>query len=250
MFHKIRKKVKIVTVEQFVALLKEHGIDLTPLQIEQFDTYFRELVSWNDKINLTAITQKEDVYLKHFYDCLMPLWMMPRDHYDITLCDVGAGAGFPSLPMKIIHPEINLTIVDSLNKRIHFLEELVQTLGLTNVQCVHGRAEDVGQNPDYRGQFDVVTARAVASLNVLCEYCLPLVKKQGHFMALKAQKSDQEIEEARKAIAELGAKFSQQAVSILPIEESERTVILIEKTKETPKKYPRKAGKPAKQPIR
>ena len=235
--------------EIFKAKLAEQGIDLSPKQLAQFERYYELLVEWNQKINLTAITDKEEVYLKHFYDSVMLLWMMPQPDYAVRLCDVGAGAGFPSIPLKIIHPEIELTIVDSLQKRIHFLELLVQELGLEQVTCVHGRAEDVGQNPQYRGQFDLVTARAVAALNVLAEYCLPLTKQGGHFLALKAQKTETEIEQAKKAIAVLGAKLEQQSEGQLPIEQAARHFILIKKTKETPKQYPRKAGKPAKQPI-
>lgn len=238
-----------MTTEEFIQALSERGIKLTPEQVNQFELYYKLLVEWNQKINLTAITEKKDVFLKHFYDSLMPLWMMPLDDYAISLCDVGAGAGFPSIPLKIVHPELNVTIVDSLNKRINFLEELVSALGLSGVRCVHGRAEDVGQNPGYRAQFDVVTARAVAALNVLCEFCLPLVKKGGQFLVLKGAKADEEIEHAHKAISVLGAKFEQQASELLPIEESERTILLIRKTLDTPKKYPRKAGTPAKQPI-
>lgn len=238
-----------MTTEEFVQALSERGINLTPEQVNQFELYYELLVEWNQKINLTAITEKKDVFLKHFYDSLMTLWMMPLESYHVTLCDVGAGAGFPSIPLKIVHPELQVTIVDSLNKRITFLEELVSALGLSGVTCVHGRAEDVGQNPAYRGQFDVVTARAVAALNVLSEFCLPLVKKGGSFLVLKGAKADEEIELARKAINVLGAKFEQQASELLPIEESERTILLIRKTLDTPKKYPRKAGKPAKQPI-
>ncbi|HFI0464245.1 TPA: 16S rRNA (guanine(527)-N(7))-methyltransferase RsmG [Streptococcus suis] len=235
---------------EFRQALLDHGIDLTDQQMAQFETYYQHLVEWNEKINLTAITDKKEVYLKHFYDSLMVLWHMPLESYHVRLVDVGAGAGFPSIPLKIVKPELEVTIVDSLNKRIVFLQDLVETLGLDNVTCVHGRAEEVGQNPVYRGQFDVATARAVAALNVLSEFCLPLVKKSGYFIALKAAKTDTEIEEAQKAISTLGAKLETVASAHLPIEGSERTYIKIKKTLDTPKQYPRKAGKPAKQPIR
>ena len=238
-----------MTIEAFYEALLAHGIQLTEKQKIQFERYFELLVEWNGKINLTAITDKEGVYLKHFYDSLMPLWTMPQDHYDVTLCDVGAGAGFPSIPLKIVKPELDVTIVDSLQKRITFLELLVEELELDHVRCVHGRAEDVGQNKNYRESFELVTARAVASLNVLCEYCLPLVKKGGYFLALKAQKSDEEIAQAQKAITVLGAKLEKQSDELLPMELSERKFVLIKKTKETPNQYPRKAGKPVKQPI-
>ena len=236
--------------EIFIAQCAAHGLVLNDQQIAQFERYFQLLVEWNEKMNLTAITQREEVYLKHFYDCLMVLWNMPLEDYALQLCDVGAGAGFPSIPLKIAHPELQVTIVDSLQKRLTFIEHLAEELGLEGVSCVHGRAEDVGQNPAYRGQFDIVTARAVASLNVLAEYCLPLVKIGGQFLALKAQKSDQELEEARAAISILGAKLIKVTEDQLPVEAADRRYILIQKTKETPNKYPRKAGKPAKNPIK
>ncbi|WP_315018269.1 16S rRNA (guanine(527)-N(7))-methyltransferase RsmG [Abiotrophia defectiva] len=236
--------------ETFIAQCAAHGLVLNDQQIAQFERYYQLLVEWNEKMNLTAITQREEVYLKHFYDCLMVLWNMPLEEYALQLCDVGAGAGFPSIPLKIAHPELQVTIVDSLQKRLTFIEHLAEELGLEGVSCVHGRAEDVGQNPAYRGQFDIVTARAVASLNVLAEYCLPLVKIGGQFLALKAQKSDQELEEARAAIRILGAKLIKVTEDQLPVEAADRRYILIQKTKETPNKYPRKAGKPAKNPIK
>ncbi|WP_456048849.1 16S rRNA (guanine(527)-N(7))-methyltransferase RsmG [Abiotrophia defectiva] len=236
--------------ETFIAQCAAHGLVLNDQQINQFERYYQLLVEWNEKMNLTAITQREEVYLKHFYDCLMVLWNMPLEDYALQLCDVGAGAGFPSIPLKIAHPELQVTIVDSLQKRLTFIEHLAEELGLEGVSCVHGRAEDVGQNPAYRGQFDIVTARAVASLNVLAEYCLPLVKIGGQFLALKAQKSDQELEEARAAISILGAKLIKVTEDQLPVEAADRRYILIQKTKETPNKYPRKAGKPAKNPIK
>lgn len=236
--------------ETFIAQCAAHGLVLNDQQIAQFERYYQLLVEWNEKMNLTAITQREEVYLKHFYDCLMVLWNMPLDNYALQLCDVGAGAGFPSIPLKIAHPELQVTIVDSLQKRLTFIDHLAQELGLEGVSCVHGRAEDVGQNPAYRGQFDLVTARAVASLNVLAEYCLPLVKIGGQFLALKAQKSDQELEEAGAAIRVLGAKLIKVTEDQLPVESADRRYILIQKTKETPNKYPRKAGKPAKNPIK
>ena len=249
MFHE-KRGVILMNQELFIAMLKDKGIELTPTQIDQFETYYQLLVEWNEKINLTAITEKEEVYLKHFFDSIMVLWEMPLADYQIKLVDVGAGAGFPSIPLKIIKPELDITIIDSLNKRINFLKILTEKLGLENVKALHGRAEDFGQNPEFRGQFDIATARAVASLNILSEFCLPLVKKGGYFIALKAAKSDTELQEAQKAIAVLGAKLETVVEDLLPFEESERTFIKIRKTLETPKKYPRKPGKPLKQPIK
>lgn len=238
-----------MNVDEFVKALASHQINLSDQQIQQFSDYYDLLVEWNQKINLTAIIEKEEVYLKHFYDSLMLLWLTPQADYAIKMCDVGSGAGFPSIPLKIIYPEIQLTIVDSLNKRINFLETLVEKLGLEDVNCVHARAEDVGQDVNYREQFDLVTARAVAALNVLSEFCLPLTKKGGYFLALKGQKATQELEEAQNAIKVLGAKFEEQVTAVLPGEDSERAILVIRKTLDTPKKYPRKAGKPLKQPI-
>lgn len=237
-------------VEAFIQALEEKGIILTDKQIQQFQRYYELLVEWNEKVNLTSITEKEEVYLKHFYDSIMPLWLEEElFEGDKTLVDVGAGAGFPSIPMKIIQPDLQVTIVDSLNKRINFLEHLFEELELTKVQAIHGRAEEVGQDPQYRGQFDLVTARAVASLEVLSELCLPLLKKGGHFVALKGQKAQAELELAGKAIKELGAKYEYSLTDSLPIVDSEREILIIRKTLETPKKYPRRPGMPAKKPI-
>lgn len=238
-----------MTVEEFIEALKQHGITLSDKQIQQFDQYYTLLVEWNERMNLTAITDRESVYLKHFYDSLMPLWTVPSHILEGELCDVGAGAGFPSIPMKIVRPELKVTIVDSLQKRLTFIAELANTLELTDVLCVHGRAEEVGQSPLYREQFDVVTARAVAALNVLSEYCLPLAKVGGNFIALKGQKADDELLSADKAIRLLGGTVEQSWTEALPHEESERTIIWIHKENSTPKKYPRRPGIPTKQPI-
>ncbi|MBS4455666.1 16S rRNA (guanine(527)-N(7))-methyltransferase RsmG [Tuanshanicoccus lijuaniae] len=238
-----------MNIEQFIMALRKHGVELSDHQLEQFERYYELLIEWNKKINLTAITEKDEVYLKHFFDSLMLLWELPLDNYQQRLVDVGAGAGFPSIPLKIVKPELDITIIDSLNKRINFLNIVIEELQLDNVQAIHARAEDAGQNPVYREQFDIATARAVASLNVLSEFCLPLVRKGGYFLALKAAKGQDELEEAKKAIHVLGAKLEIVNVALLPVEESERTFIKIRKTLDTPKKYPRKAGKPMKQPI-
>ncbi|WP_066310683.1 16S rRNA (guanine(527)-N(7))-methyltransferase RsmG [Bacillus sp. FJAT-29814] len=237
-----------MNIEQFTKSLQEKGIALTSTQLAQYEKYYETLVEWNEKINLTAITEKSDVYLKHFYDSIAAAF-----YYDFTkpfhLCDVGAGAGFPSIPLKIAFPHIQLTIVDSLNKRISFLTHLANTLNLENVQFVHDRAETFGVNPNYREQFDVVTARAVARMSVLSELCLPLVKVGGHFIALKAIHAEEELKAGQKAITTLGGKLENQFTFTLPIEEFERTIIVIKKEKQTPKKYPRKPGTPGKAPI-
>lgn len=235
--------------EQFITALQDYGITLTDKQLTQFETYFQLLVDWNQKMNLTAITEKTDVYLKHFYDSLTLAFSHPLTNSQIKLCDVGAGAGFPSIPLKIIFPELHVTIVDSLKKRITFLETLAATLELDHVSFYHDRAEIFGQNPAFREQFDLVTARAVARLNVLAEFCLPLVKKDGYFCAMKAAKSQEELGESQKAIALLGGKLIKDVEFTLPYTNDPRHIIIIQKKKETPKKYPRKPGTPLKQPI-
>ncbi|RHW36109.1 16S rRNA (guanine(527)-N(7))-methyltransferase RsmG [Lysinibacillus yapensis] len=234
--------------QQFIEALKEKGIALTDTQIKQFKKYFELLVEWNEKMNLTAITDMESVYLKHFYDSISASF-----YFDFTkvesVCDVGAGAGFPSLPIKICFPHLHVTIVDSLNKRITFLNHLSSELQLDNVNFVHARAEEFGQNPVYREKFDVVTARAVARLSVLSELCIPLVKQGGHFVALKAAAGPEELVDAKKAIATFGASLKEEFSYLLPVEESDRTLYVFEKVKPTPKKYPRKPGVPNKSPI-
>lgn len=235
--------------EQFIQALKEQGIELSEKQIQQFRRYFEILVEWNEKMNLTAITDEPSVYLKHFYDSISASF-----HFDFTkvttVCDVGAGAGFPSLPIKICYPHLHITIVDSLNKRIQFLNHLSDEIGLDHVEFVHARAEEFGQNPQYREKFELVTARAVARLSVLSELCLPLVKEGGQFLALKAASGDDELKDAKKAITVLGGKLVHHVAFELPVEESERTIYVFDKVKVTPKKYPRKPGTPNKSPIK
>lgn len=237
-----------VNEQQFIEALKEKGIELTDVQIAQFKKYYALLVEWNEKMNLTAITDLEGVYLKHFYDSISASF-----YFDFTkattVCDVGAGAGFPSLPIKICFPHLHITIVDSLNKRITFLNHLSEELGLDNVEFVHARAEEFGQNAKYRERFDVVTARAVARLSVLSELCVPLVKVGGQFVALKAAAGKQELADAKKAITTLGTALQQEFLFELPVEQSERTLYVFNKIKLTPKKYPRKPGVPNKTPI-
>lgn len=234
--------------QQFIEALKEKGIELTDHQIEQFKKYFELLVEWNEKMNLTAITELEDVYLKHFYDSISAAFYVDFSK-PLTVCDVGAGAGFPSLPMKICFPEMRVTIVDSLNKRIQFLNHLSDQLGLENVSFVHARAEEFGQNAAYRENFDVVTARAVARLSVLSELCVPLVKVGGRFVAMKAASAEDELKDAKKALQVLGAQLEEDHAFQLPVENSERKLYVFSKQKATPKKYPRKPGTPNKTPI-
>lgn len=237
-----------MTVEWLAEQLESHGITLSDHQKDQFRTYYDMLVTWNDKINLTSITEEHEVYLKHFYDSITPSF-----YHDFTeplsLCDVGAGAGFPSIPLKIVFPNLNVTIVDSLNKRIQFLNQLANELALEGVRFVHERAENFGKNQDYRASFDIVTARAVARLTVLSELCIPLVKKHGLFLALKSSKGEEELDEARFGIGVFGGRVSDIYQFELPEDAGERQIIKIEKRSQTPKKYPRKPGTPNKSPL-
>ena len=236
--------------EQFVQELSKRNFKLNENQINQFNQYFTSLIETNKKVNLTRITEKDDVYLKHFFDSITPLFTFGEIFTKSqTLCDVGAGAGFPSIPLKIMVPELRVTIVDSLGKRLKFLQELVTQLDLKNVALVHGRAEDVGQNKQYREQFDIVTARAVANMAVLSEYCLPLVKKNGNFIALKGPKAEDELNSSQKALKTLGGKTTAVKELQLPHSSEDRTLILVKKVQATPKKYPRQAGTPHRKPI-
>ena len=234
--------------EQFRTALKEKGIELSDEQMKQFAIYFKNLVEWNEKVNLTAIIEEADVYLKHFYDSITPAFYHDFNH-ELTLCDIGAGAGFPSIPLKICFPEIKITIVDSLQKRIVFLNHLAKELGIEGVAFYHDRAENFGKNVKFRETFDVVTARAVARMSVLSELCLPLVKKNGMFIALKGAQAEGELEIAQNAIELFGGATESEETFMLPKEDSERTIFWIRKRKKTPKKYPRKAGLPNKTPI-
>ncbi|MEK4749931.1 16S rRNA (guanine(527)-N(7))-methyltransferase RsmG [Niallia circulans] len=238
-----------MNTEEFIQMLSDKGITLSEKQINQFELYYETLVEWNEKMNLTAITEKSDVYLKHFYDSITAGFYYEGFHHPAQLCDVGAGAGFPSIPLKIVFPDLKVTIVDSLKKRIHFLEHLASVLELEEVNFIHDRAETFGQNKEYRETFDIVTARAVARLSVLSELCLPLVKVGGTFVAMKAASAKEELEAGKKAVNLLGGKVNATHAFLLPMEESERNIITIAKEKPTPKKYPRKPGTPNKEPI-
>ncbi|WP_102264749.1 16S rRNA (guanine(527)-N(7))-methyltransferase RsmG [Mesobacillus jeotgali] len=237
-----------MNTDQFKALLAEKGIELSQKQMEQYEKYYHMLVEWNEKMNLTAITEKPEVYLKHFYDSVSAAFYFDFNK-PLNLCDVGAGAGFPSIPIKIAFPEIKVTIVDSLNKRITFLEQLSKELGLEGTTFIHDRAETFGQNPAHREKYEAVMARAVARMSVLSELCLPLVKVGGTFIAMKGNQAGEELQVGEKAISVLGGELKSAHSFTLPVEESERNILIINKQKPTPKKYPRKPGTPNKTPI-
>ena len=234
--------------EEFYAHLADLGYPLTDRQKEQYERYFELLVEWNEKINLTAITEKDEVYLKHFYDSIAPILQGLIQNHPIRLLDIGAGAGFPSLPMKILFPELDVTIIDSLNKRINFLHLLAEELGLSGVHFYHGRAEDFAQDKAFRAQFDIVTARAVARMQVLSELTIPYLKVGGQLLALKASNAPEELEEAKNALNLLFSKVEDNLQYELPNGDP-RYITLVEKKKETPNKYPRKAGMPNKRPL-
>lgn len=238
-----------MTPEEFQAELTKRDIPISEEKMRQFERYLNLLREWNEKINLTAITEREEAYLKHFYDSLTAGLYVDFSKGVHSLCDVGSGAGFPSIPLKIIYPNLKITIVDSLKKRIGFLETLVKELGLEDVHLYHDRAETFGQNKQFRASFDYVTARAVARMSVLSELCLPLLKKDGTFIAMKAAHAPEELEDAKRAIGLLGGKVRETHSFDLPEEAGERHIILIDKKKETPNKYPRKPGTPNKSPL-
>lgn len=234
--------------EEFYTHLADFGFPLTDRQKEQYERYFELLVEWNEKINLTAITEKDEVYIKHFYDSIAPILQGLIENQPIRLLDIGAGAGFPSLPMKILFPELDVTIIDSLNKRINFLHLLAEELGLSGVHFYHGRAEDFAQDKAFRAQFDIVTARAVARMQVLSELTIPYLKVGGRLLALKASNAPEELEEAKNALNLLFSKVEDNLQYELPNGDP-RYITLVEKKKETPNKYPRKAGMPNKRPL-
>ena len=234
--------------ETFYNLLAEQNLPLSDQQKKQFERYFELLVEWNEKINLTAITDKEEVYLKHFYDSIAPILQGLIPNETIKLLDIGAGAGFPSLPMKILYPQLDVTIIDSLNKRINFLQLLAQELDLDGVHFYHGRAEDLAQDKNFRAQYDFVTARAVARMQVLSELTIPYLKVGGKLLALKASNAPEELLEAKNALNLLFSKDEDNLNYTLPNGDP-RYITVVEKKKETPNKYPRKAGMPNKRPL-
>lgn len=233
---------------QFIQDLKKLGVSLTDRQIEQFLIYYELLTEWNSFMNLTAITEYEDVLKKHFVDSVSLIQAVDV-RKELTLIDVGTGAGFPGLALKIAYPELKVTLLDSLQKRIQFLDAVIEKLGLEGIETIHGRAEDFAKPQKLRESFDLCVSRAVANLSTLSEYCLPFVKVGGYFIPYKSEKIAQEKEEAKKALEILGGEFERQVEFMLPSSDIYRNLFVIKKVKETPKKFPRKAGLPAKEPI-
>ena len=245
---------EVYNTSQFEKDLHELQIDLEPAQIDQLLVYYEMLVEWNQKMNLTAITEYDEVLKKHFIDSLSLVKAVQPGGLNLKLIDVGTGAGFPGLVLKIAFPNLQVTLLDSLNKRILFLNEVIQKLGLQGVEAIHGRAEDFASEHSgqrkLREQFDLCVSRAVANLSTLSEYCLPFVKVGGQFISYKSEKLTEEAETAGKAISVLGGQVNRQVDFYLPDSDIYRNLFVIDKVKETPKKYPRKAGLPGKEPIK
>ena len=228
-------------------IAKEINIELSVEQLWKFYRYMELLIEWNEKINLTAITDPEEIILKHFIDSLT---IYKDIENNSKIVDVGTGAGFPGIPLSIIDSTLKVTLVDSLNKRLIFLGEVIKELKLENVETVHARAEEFGQNKKYRESFDIATSRAVANLSTLSEYLIPIVKINGKCICMKASEAKQEIEDAKNAINVLGGTIKNIEEFNLPKSDIGRTIITIKKEKNTPNKYPRKAGTPSKEPIK
>lgn len=241
--------------EMFEKLMNEglEGLSLTlsEKQKEQFYQYYELLIEWNKVMNLTAITELDEVVTKHFVDSLLLLKVIPELDTQACKCiDVGTGAGFPGIPLKIAFPNLKMTLLDSLNKRVGFLNEVIGQLELEEIQAVHGRAEDYGRDGAYREQFDLCVSRAVANMSTLSEYCIPFVAKGGLFVPYKSGKVEEEVKQAQSAVRKLGGEMGEVITHILPGTDVERTFIPVKKIGVTAKKFPRKAGLPAKEPLK
>lgn len=234
-------------INDFKAGLTQLGITLTDVQYQQFMDYYELLIERNKVMNLTAITELGEVVTKHFIDSLAIVKAIKPENQ--RLLDIGTGAGFPGIPLKIAFPDLNIVLLDSLKKRLAFLDDVIDQLGLTNIGTLHGRAEDFGRDHSYREQFDLCVSRAVAKLSSLSEYCLPYVKKGGSFISYKSGNIEEELASSKKAIKLLGAELREVIEYQLPNTDMQRTLIVINKQEHTPKSYPRAAGKPSKEPL-
>lgn len=234
-------------------ILNRINIDITDDQVKQFEIYYEMLVEKNKVMNLTAITEKDEVIEKHFVDSIAIIPYLREmgilDNNNLNIIDLGTGAGFPGIPLKIMLPELQFTLLDSLNKRILFLNDVIHELGLNNIKTIHGRAEDYAVDKLYREKYDICVSRAVANLSTLSEYCLPFVKKDGLFISYKAGNCEEEINNSKNAIKLLGGKINKVEDFVLPESTAERVFVFIKKLNNTDKKYPRKAGIPAKKPL-
>lgn len=232
----------------FEKKLEELGITLRDEQKQQFDSFYELLVEWNKVMNLTGITEYEEVNEKHFVDSLSIIKAIDLNNVD-NLIDIGTGAGFPGIPLKIAFPHLKVVLLDSLNKRIKFLDAVIEKLGLDDIVTIHGRAEDFAKQAEYREQFDICVSRAVANLSTLSEYCMPYIHTGGMFIPYKSGEIEEEVAGAKKAVHVLGGKIEDVVKFQLPGTEIGRSFVKIKKYQNTPKKYPRKAGLPAKEPI-
>lgn len=228
-----------MNIELFIKEVEKLGIELDESKLNKLEKFYNLLIEWNNKINLTRITEKEDVYLKHYYDSLTIVKAIDLNKIE-TLCDVGTGAGFPGIVLKIVFPNLKITLVDSLQKRVNYLNEIIKELDLKNIEAIHARAEEYAKNN--REKFDVVTARAVTNLRILSELCIPMVKEYGYFIPLKAN-VDEEIEESKDILNNLKSNIEKQITFNLPIEDSLRNILLIKKLEKTNLKYPRRMDK-------
>ncbi len=238
----------ITKMNQFKEDALSFGVELNENQLMQFQKYYEMLIEWNEKINLTAITDFDEVLKKHFLDSIA-IGRLLDTGADLTVLDIGTGAGFPGIPIKIAFPKTKVSLLDSLNKRVNFLNEVIHELGLENINAFHGRAEDFAKKDLMREKFDLVVSRAVANLSSLSEFCLPYVKVGGKFVSYKSEKALEELETSNNAITILGGGNVRTDEFLLPGTDFNRTFVVIEKIKETPAKYPRKAGTPVKQPL-
>lgn len=233
----------------FLDTVNEMGLCVSESQADLFFKYKEMLLEWNDKVNLTAITDEKEIVIKHFADCLSILSNFEMKN-GISVVDVGTGAGFPGIPLKLARPDVKMTLIDSLGKRVKFLNEVISALEIENTKAIHMRAEDGGQNEIFREKFDCCVSRAVANLAVLSEYCLPFVKVGGVFVSLKGPKAAEEIEEGKTAVATLGGKVRAVVPVSIPNSDISHNIVIIDKVKKTPRQYPRKAGTASKNPIK
>lgn len=237
---------KELFIDKLKADSKKLNIDLTDIQVEKFYTYMNLLLEWNENINLTTITEPEEIIKKHFIDSLTIKKYIDNNS---SIIDVGTGAGFPGIPLNIVLNNNKIVLLDALNKRLNFLKEVIKQGNLKNIETLHFRAEEAGKNKEYREKFDIATSRAVAPLNILVEYLLPFVKIGGKCICMKGSNIEEELENSKNAISILGGKIENMESFTLPRTDIARNIIVISKVSKTPEKYPRKAGTPSKEPI-